>query len=149
MYKLQHFKPQELVSKSTYNARGSKSIELMDERILITLDQLRINLGRPITVNNWIWNGQFQQRGLRTQEAKEYSKYSQHTFGRAVDFDVKGMSASEVRAHILTNINLYPFISFVEVGINWVHVDVRNCDLTCWHPKRGVLSVEQVLSEQL
>lgn len=52
MYKCSHFKIQELVPPAIFEARGEKAWELLDERLLITLDRLRDRFG-PITVNNW------------------------------------------------------------------------------------------------
>ncbi|EKD9324308.1 hypothetical protein OS347_000733 [Vibrio vulnificus] len=150
MYKSKYFKVEELVSKSMFNQRGHKAIELIDERVLMTLDSLRENLNKPITVNNWLWNGSFQQRGLRDRgfyksDADYVSSLSQHKYGRAVDFDVKNMSAKEVRKHIIENQHLYPHISFLEVDINWVHFDVRNNDgLVLWSPKRGFISESEL-----
>lgn len=144
-YKPTKFRTEELVSKSTYKARGEKAIQLLDPRLLETLDQLRTNLGKPITINNWIWGGGFQQRGLRTSDAPEYSKYSQHSYGRAADFDVKGMTPTQVRLHVIQNRHLYPHISFLECGINWVHIDVRNGDFRLWHINNYFISEDQFI----
>ena len=97
------------------------------DRVLKGLDMLREDLG-PVTVNNWYWAGKFQNRGLRTSKYyKGRVSYSQHTFGRAFDFDVKGMSAEQVRIHIRANHSKYG-ITAIENGVNWVHADWRNCE---------------------
>ncbi|EHM6953351.1 hypothetical protein KGV31_002150 [Vibrio parahaemolyticus] len=149
MYKSKHFKTEELVSKTMFNQRGSKAIELIDERVLITLDALRENLNKPITANNWLWGGSFQQRGLRDRafyksDAEYVASLSQHKYGRAVDFDVKGLSAKDVIKHIVDNKHLYPHVGFIEVDCNWVHVDVRNSELTLWSPKRGFINESEL-----
>lgn len=149
-YKPKHFDTKELVSKQTYQARGERSLELLDPRLLETIDQLRETLGKPITINNWKWGGNFQQRGLRDVEfygtALKYSdSLSQHKYGRAVDFDVKGMEAWQVREHIVINKHLYPHISFLELGINWVHIDVRNGDFKLWHIDNYYISEHEFL----
>jgi len=51
MYKCDHFKIQELVSPGVYKDRGDKAWELLDDRLLMTLDKLRERYG-PIIVNN-------------------------------------------------------------------------------------------------
>ena len=145
MYKPKHFKVQELVSPDIFNQRGSKAIELLDPRLLETLDKLREELGRPITINNWLWGGNFKQRGLRDRSFYKSDKayvdsLSQHKYGRAVDFDVKGMSAPEVRKFIYKNREKFPFITFVETDINWVHIDCRNSEFTVWSPDRGFVN---------
>lgn len=143
MYKPKHFKLVELVSKSDYDSLGEKCWELLDERALITLDALREDLGRPITINTWKSGGQFNWRGYRSRAYyKSDSAYitsrSQHKFGRAFDFDVKGMSAEDVRQYIYKNKSKFPYISFIETEVNWVHIDTRNCRaITTWSPNSG------------
>lgn len=134
---MKYFKVQELVDKSTWEARGERSIQLIDKAIPMFLDNLREALGRPITINNWHIGGDFNWRGLRTPDSPWYSTYSQHSFGRGLDFDVKGMSAEEVRQWLIKNRNLewVKCITFIEGGTNWVHVDIRggtNEDLWLW-----------------
>jgi uncharacterized protein YcbK (DUF882 family) len=143
MYKCKHFKVQELVPEHIYKKRGAKAIELMDERILITMDKLREMIGKPITVNNWVWGGNRNWSGLRTagfySSLQSYeNSLSQHKYGRAVDFLVKGMSAVDVRKFIFANKEHFPYITFVETDISWVHIDCRNCEsITTWSPDRG------------
>ncbi len=62
------------------------------------------------------------------------AKYSQHRFGRAVDFDVKGISAETVRNDIRKG--YFSEITCIEADVNWVHIDVRNANrLLEVHPK--------------
>ncbi len=137
---MKHFKVQELVSESVYNVRGERSIQLIDNRITTFLDELREALQASITCNDWLWGGKYSWRGLRTSDSEDFSQYSQHTFGRAIDFKVKGMSAEEVRQWIIKNRNLWWVkpISFIEGEVSWVHVDVRNLgsdDIWLWGKK--------------
>ena len=37
----------------------------IDTKLIKVLDQLREHFNRPITVNNWMWGGNLEQRGLR------------------------------------------------------------------------------------
>ncbi|CAM3021228.1 D-Ala-D-Ala carboxypeptidase family metallohydrolase [Shewanella algae] len=130
MYVCKHFKIYELVDKKTYNDRGEKAWQLFDPRLLKLLDQLRELFDAPITVNNWFWGGQFSNRGLRTSASSYYRPYSQHSFGRAVDFDVKGLTADESREkirHWFSSELLDIDGIRMELGVNWVHLDVANC----------------------
>lgn len=134
MYQPKHFKVQELVPPSIYEKRKEKAIELIDERVLITLDQLREFFGL-CTINNWNFGGNFSQSGLRTPEAKEYSPTSQHSFGRAMDCKFRDHKAEDIRQHILNNRLLFPYITFMEDGVSWLHFDVRNCQrIVLWNP---------------
>ncbi len=137
MYQPKHFTVQELVPQSIYEQRKEKAIELIDERVLVTLDQLRETFG-PCTVNDWCFGGDYSQSGLRTPEAKEYSPTSQHTFGRAMDCKFKEYEAQEVRRHIVENRIIFPYITFMEEGISWLHFDVRNCQrIVLWNPNNN------------
>ena len=46
--------------------------------------------------------------------------------GDAVDFDVHGMTAAEVRRWIADNKEKLPYPIRLENNTNWVHLDVRN-----------------------
>jgi uncharacterized protein YcbK (DUF882 family) len=145
--KLKYFKVQEFVPKSVYKARKGKAIQLIDYNLLIFIERLRETLNKPITVNNWHVGGQYQYRGLRDAGSDVYSKYSQHSFGSALDFKVSGMSSEDVRQWIIDNRNLawVKPITFIEDGVSWVHVDVRpttlDQDLWVWHVKTGATEV--------
>lgn len=107
----------------------------MDERLLQLLDTLRELLDSPMTINSWQWGGNREWSGLRAPDSPHYSNTSQHSYGRAVDFLVKGMTADEVRAKIIawmgdgTIQDLCGVESItLELGVSWVHIDVRNSD---------------------
>jgi uncharacterized protein YcbK (DUF882 family) len=124
MYKCKHFSIKELVPKDIYELRVESACwELFDSGLLRVIDRLRDNLKRPITVNTWHVGGKFSQRGYRN--AKVGASKSMHIYGKALDFDVKGMSANAVRKHITDNYHLYPEIRRMETDINWVHIDTK------------------------
>lgn len=137
MYQPRFFKTQELVPPSIYKRMGERSLSLIDDRVLVTLDKLRRMLG-PCTVNNWCFGGHYEQSGLRTSECKEFSPTSQHAFGRAMDCKFRDHTAEEVRQFVIRNKDTFPFITFIESDVNWFHFDVRNGEpLTLWSPKTG------------
>ena len=131
-----YFKIQELVSEAVYKKYGDKSWEFIDTRLIKVLDLLREHFNRPITVNNWLWGGNLHQRGLRANKdelvANKKDYYiSQHCLGKAVDFNVKGLSTQEVYDEILRNIEKFYLISRIENikdTPTWVHIDVANVD---------------------
>lgn len=119
------------------------------------VDLLRGNLKKEgfdngFVVNNWKSGGGKTQSGLRVPGQQEYSNISQHSFGRAVDFTTK-TPIKAIYKHILTNLDKYPNIRFIEIDIGWCHVDCRdNFDdarIKLWSPKRGFVSVERYLKE--
>ena len=135
MYKCTHFIIEELVSKGTFAARGEKAWQLLDDRLLITLDSLRKKYG-SMTVNNWKWGGDREWSCLRTVDSPWFSTYSQHSFGRAADIIFKDVTAEQVRQDILANKDdtAFEFINSFEEATSWLHIDVRNCDRVLTYP---------------
>ena len=129
MYKCTHFAIHELVPPHVFEQRGELAWELLDERLLLTLDRLRERYGY-MTVNNYYWGKDREWSGFRTQDSPYYSAYSQHSFGRAADCLFQNISAEEVRKDILASPNdpVFELIGSLELGVSWLHFDVRNCD---------------------
>ena len=125
-YRCRHFAIHELVPPHTFQTRGEKAWELLDERLLIALDMLRDDYG-PMTVNNYFWGGDRSWSGLRDPSSPHYSPTSQHTFGRAADIIFADHETEHVRQSILTNRTAYPYITGLELGVPWLHIDTRNC----------------------
>ena len=132
----EYFKIHELVGPYTYKQHGNRAWRFFSTDALHALLITREGIKRPMIVNNYKWGGKFSQRGLRSnlqnifrQMFKSFKLYlSGHVLGEAFDFDVQGMSASEVRQWILSNSHLYPMkirLEYKKNGkeINWVHLD--------------------------
>jgi len=122
-YKPIHFKIHELVPPSLINIDEDRLWELFSEDLLIVIDRLRESLAKPITINNWKSKGQFSLRGFRPAGTAVGAKNSPHKKGLAVDFDVKGMSAQEVRDYIKNHQKMFPEITRMEDKVTWVHID--------------------------
>jgi len=148
---MKYFEVKELVPKDVYKERGERSIELMDSRILGALDALREIVGLPFVVNS-IKYGR-DASGLRMPFSKHYSKYSQHSFGRAIDFIVpdyktthpEDLGYEAIYSIIKQNRETLKDIHFVEVVDGWVHIDCRvntnGKDLIFWSPKNGYIDI--------
>lgn len=129
---LKYFKIEELVGPRTTQRYGDRALRFFDLRLLETIITARELLKKPITVNNWHNGGQFSQRGLRTniqQIVKDKSDgnklyISAHILGKALDFDVQGMTAGQVREWFVANSHLMPYKIRLEDGVTWVHLDV-------------------------
>ena len=127
-----YFIVQELVCKHTYMKFGERSWQFLDTELLHTLLVIRKNIGKAMYVNNWDMGGPLSQRGLRCNicqlvkdKTKANSVYlSSHGNGAGVDFDVKGMTAQEVRNWISENQVLLPYPIRLESGVTWVHLDI-------------------------
>lgn len=126
-----YFCIEELVDEEVYKRFGEYAWKFIDNKLIENLLFVRQELDKPITINNWKWGGQFSQRGLRHNKSplvvnKNRPYLSAHMFGKAVDFDVKGMTAQEVRSWILNNAERLPHPARLENNVSWVHMDVIN-----------------------
>lgn len=119
-----YFQPCELLPPSIFKKYGTAGLIVMDPHIIWTLDQIRKTVGKPITVNNWQAGGPFSQRAFRDDPGIG-APLSQHRFGRAVDFDITGMTAEEFRKEVKAGkfTSELTYITRIEDGINWIHVD--------------------------
>ena len=136
MYICNHFDIHELVPPAIFKDKGGQAWGQLDDRLLITLDRLRVRYGR-MTVNNYYWGGDRLWSGIRTPDSPYYSRDSQHTYGRAADCLFSMVSAEKVRQDIQSNPDHITFrlITSIELGTSWLHFDVRNCDrILAFHP---------------
>lgn len=129
MYIPPNFKLYELVPPKVYEAWGLQAWQFLDQLALMSLQEIRAELG-IVTVNDWKWGGNREWSGLRTPDSPYYSPFSQHTFGRAFDCLIKGVTADEARQAIRDGKQngKFQFINAIEVDVDWLHFDVRNVD---------------------
>lgn len=127
-YEPKHFILQELVPPDIYKQYGRHSLRLLDKNMLLMIDGIREFFGKPITINNWSWEGKFTLRGFRPPDCKVGAWLSQHKFGRAGDMDIEGYTAEEARQAIIANQKspLLNWIRVIEDKVSWLHVDTRN-----------------------
>lgn len=119
---------------------GAKGLRFMDTTILDNLTWIRSRIGRPIRVNNWQNCGKLSQRGLRCNccalvaaKTKAATPYlSAHVLGKAVDFDVDGMTAEAVRKWIKEQGVDLPYPCRLEEGVSWVHMDTVTDGAAGW-----------------
>ncbi len=131
----------ELLDKVTYQTTthyGDRRWQWFDDRALITLEKLRDYAGTTF-INNWYWGGDNQWGGLRPFNCSVGALYSQHKFGRAFDPKFTKKTADEVREYILSNRDKFPYITCLEIGVPWVHVDCRNWNVN----KNGILIIKR------
>lgn len=138
---------------------GEEGQMVLSPLFCITLQQLRNRFGRMRFLSPRLG---MTQRGVRTLRywidlqkrkgntknpvevaAKAYDRYfGLHRFGAAGDVDFLDVDKADVIEYIKENPNEFPFLSFIEVDVNWFHFDVRNQpNLTIWSPNDGVVAV--------
>lgn len=131
-----HLRPEEVVPREVFTMFGAKSYSLLDSRILWTADAIREWFGKPIVINNWhqglieiLKLDTFDQRGFRLKPIGN-ATYSQHLFGRAIDFNIVGVSDEEVQHRIRVNAGKEAALRFVtrmeQNTVGWTHVDCMN-----------------------
>lgn len=128
MYLPRWFSVQELVPPEVYDVRGEKSLELMDVNILEALDAIRDDHGR-ILVNNWHSGGDLKYRGFRPLSCPVGAAFSQHRYGRAIDFtplDTPLETVYEaIKDGLYDQVTTLENIEVTSKG-NWIHMDCRN-----------------------
>lgn len=98
-----------------------------------TLDMaqgVRDRYARRVEINNWLFGGELEERGYRVPSTDVGATYSQHKLGCAIDFEVEGMTADEVREDIARNEQSFrrmgvTAIESGEYASTWVHMDCR------------------------
>jgi len=127
-YKCQYFRIEELVDKKTFEIWGDKAWWFFRPEALMSLDNIRFYFGKPVTVNNWLFGGGFQNRGLRSATSTVGEDFSFHKLGCAFDLDIQGITADEARDTIIKmkDTSLFYLIMCLETGISWTHFDIRN-----------------------
>lgn len=128
-----YFKAKDLVCPDVYKKWGERAWMFLDPRLIDNLLYIRQGLAKPVIANTWGDGGIYTQRGLRcnccslvANKTKAGTLYmSAHMQGMAVDFDVKGMKAEEVRTWIKQHAATLPHPCRLENGTSWVHMDVR------------------------
>lgn len=140
VYIPKHFQAHEFLPPEIYQIYGEKGLMFLDSRILWTADAIRDYFNSPVYINNWFWKGNSRLRGLRPFDCSIGVRFSQHKFGRAIDFFVKGISSEEVRQEIKAHPGdaSFTYITAAEENIPHVHVDCRNTGkgtITWFQPK--------------
>jgi len=142
IYRPRHFIIQEVVCPHVFSIFGEKAWEFFDDKLLMTLDLLRDQLG-PIYVNNYDMEKAlrerlglplFTQRGLRCTMCELVRSavlnnrvyVSPHVTAQGADFNVWKMTAAQVRLWIATNYIKIPFPVRLEKSVDWVHLDTRD-----------------------
>lgn len=122
-----YFKIQELVSPEVFKRFGQNAWWFFDPRFLTVSDRLRELFG-PMTINDWLWGGEFRHSGLRSiiDTTAPGGSFSLHRFAMAGDGKFRDATAAEVRAYILKHPEKFPEIKGLEMGVSWLHYDVRN-----------------------
>lgn len=127
-YKCKHFIIQQLIPPEIFLQRGELAWELLEPRLLVTLDELWDAYGEFV-VNDWHEGGSYKESGLRGWDTKTGARLSQHKFGRATDNKPKKLTPREMYEDIRKDPTRFQYLTVLEDIVStpsWVHTDVRN-----------------------
>lgn len=126
-----NFNIKELVCKHCYDKFKDNAWQFLSTELLSVLYTLRyIIFNKPITINTWHKGGSFTQRGLRcnmcsTVCGKNAVYISAHILGKAIDFNVEGLTSDEVNKTVIDNVDKFEYPIRLEINTDgWSHVDV-------------------------
>lgn len=126
----ENFDIKELVCKHCYDRFKETAWQFLSTELLSILYTLRyIIFKAPITINNWHNGGTFSQRGLRCNMCqlvndKRSIYLSAHCLGKAIDFNVKGLTSDEVNDLIRKHSHLFEYPIRLESNTSgWSHID--------------------------
>lgn len=126
-----HFSIEEFVPKPIFDRYMANSKWFIDPKLVAIAEFIREEFELPMTINNWHKGGKFQERGYRVPTTQTGARYSQHKFGRAIDFNIQGIPPQEVAEWIKASFAyLKPLglttIEHPDDTPTWTHIDVRN-----------------------
>ncbi len=168
--------PKEIAPRDT-NQFDTRNWRRFSPEILVSADQLRDDYG-VMTGNEGVLNGCGFRLPLKEGSNILYDidGLSDHFFGRALDLHPKETTAERIRRdivmlkwapkmvskkHPIPVNDRYPFITFLEIDINWLHIAYRNNyvvnndmhmfnpmldgRLELWSPVRGFVDWQEYL----
>ena len=132
-----NFNIKELVSRRVFESQGNYSLGLLRPTLIRGLHYLRLYFDASIYINTWAYQnniGSFHQRCFRQMHITTGARFSRHKYGMAVDFNVKGLSSSEVFDDIVSNQDDFLNAGFSTIEDTfytptWTHLDIRATDL--------------------
>lgn len=95
-------------------ADGSDPIFIADD-VVTVLQKVRTHFGKPVTITS-------AYRTPAHNKSVGGTKYSQHLYGKAADFKVKGVAPKKVAAYVE---KVLPNSGGIGIYSSFVHVDVR------------------------
>jgi len=109
-------------NRSEFACKCGCGFDTVDYELLLILEEVRAHFDKPVTIES----------GCRSYDYNKEiggSEKSQHLYGRAADFKVKGTKPMEV--YIYLN-NKYPNKLGLGLYRSWVHLDTRTNGPARW-----------------
>lgn len=124
-----HFDIREWIPSELYTKFGASSIRFIDKRAVEAAEFIRNWFGVSMTINDWHKGGKFQNRGFRLHPVGT-ATLSSHLYGRAFDYNLKGLTAQHIFKEIMDNEVLFykagiTVMENVEFTPGWTHNSVE------------------------
>ena len=127
-----NFQLQEFVHPVIYEKLGKRCQTILCPTLALTWQAIRdkvveIYPEEQITINDWIWGGEFVDSGVRLPHGVVGAKYSMHKFGNAADGKFKISKPVHVQQMILRHPEKFPYITRMEdarVTKTWLHIEI-------------------------
>ena len=125
--KSKHFKIHELVPLELYNLVNEEVLwRMIPDELIITIDSIKEKFHHgTCTINSYHFGGDRGFSGLRMTNSPYYSETSQHSLFKAVDMVFSSYDSKTVREAILEHPEEFEHIGGLEMGVSWVHLDIR------------------------
>lgn len=96
--------------------------------------KIREYFDAPMIINDWHLGGKHTQRGYRLPTSRVGAKKSQHKVGRAIDFNIKGLTSDEVYLIIIKDEELFYMFGARRMenssyATTWTHIDTKETEL--------------------
>jgi hypothetical protein len=140
-----NFELREFIPEDMWKRLGESAIWLIDEKIIKVAQKIRDHFQAPIYINTWMYRGKgrrFQWRGFRPSAYTKCAYFSQHKLGKAIDFNVEGLTDKEVQEECIQYSNSLGIRGIEEGTPTWTHVDVRNLG-----DKKGPMVIHHKVSQ--
>lgn len=131
----ENFYLDEFIHPVIYAARGAKSIQLIDHRMILLAQFIRDNMG-PIFINTWATGGDRKNSGLRYWKEPLGATWSQHYFGNAFDCVSPQYKPKDIHEFLLANQDQLiergwlTTLEALKDTPTWTHVDNRYTGLS-------------------
>lgn len=138
-YTSKHWKIYELVSPIVYKVWGERAWMFFDEDIVRDLDTIREEAGEALIINDWFWNGTYDDSGLRSNldpifKGKKTLYLSGHVLAKAFDIKTKNPANIKKLYNLIFNLikskklRKFKRLEDPKTATTWVHTDAMEVD---------------------
>ena len=119
------FHLEEFVSSATFAKHGSSAVRFLRPELVTACERVKEFYKLPVSINTWMWNGQFKDSGYREPFCAEGRAESGHRRGVCADLKIKGTTEVQFIEDAKVNYKTWG-ITLVELGtVGWVHISVE------------------------